>query len=365
MTVKISGNSSSSTPSFAGDDGDSGLHATADQVQLVTNGTVGVTVDSSQNVGIGATSVTGFSNYTTVQIEGGTSAGAALRFLDDADTAGTDDFVIYKNSSGSYLRSFADPIVFFGSSEYARIDTDGRLLVGNNATTSSASTIEAHKLAGGSNVIKVQSGIQGTNELQNGQEVVFAAQGYANGNGRQAKLGVYKHSGITNAVAYIFLDQQNGGNAFLWVDNSGNFRLSSAVSHTGTTSGTVVGTQTSDERLKNVGENVAYGLSEVLQLQPKQYAFKAEPDTNKLGFIAQEVQSIIPEAVFDTKEELEGHQEGDSTKLGMEYVQLIPVLVNAIKEQQAMIETLETVNAEQATTIASFEARISALEGGN
>jgi len=55
MTVKISGNSSASTPSFAGDDGDSGLHATADQVQLVTNGTVGVTVDSSQNVGIGTT----------------------------------------------------------------------------------------------------------------------------------------------------------------------------------------------------------------------------------------------------------------------------------------------------------------------
>ena len=55
MTVKISGNSSASTPSFAGDDGDSGLHATADQVQLVTNGTVGVTVDSSQNVGVGTT----------------------------------------------------------------------------------------------------------------------------------------------------------------------------------------------------------------------------------------------------------------------------------------------------------------------
>ena len=46
-----------------------------------------------------------------------------------------------------------------------------------------------------------------------------------------------------------------------------------------------------------------YGLVEVLQLQPKQYALKSEPDVNKLGFIAQEVESIIPEAVFDTKEE--------------------------------------------------------------
>ena len=77
--------------------------------------------------------------------------------------------------------------------------------------------------------------------------------------------------------------------------------------------------------------------------------FKSEPDVNKLGFIAQEVESIIPEAVFDTKEELEGHQEGDRTQLGMEYLQLIPVLVNAIKEQQ--------------TTIADLQSRLSSLEG--
>ena len=69
---------------------------------------------------------------------------------------------------------------------------------------------------------------------------------------------------------------------------------------------------------------------------------KTKPDTNKLGFIAQQVESIIPEAVYDTDEELDGHQEGDRTKIGMEYVQLIPVLVNAIKELSAEVDTLKT-----------------------
>ena len=174
------------------------------------------------------------------------------------------------------------------------------------------------------------------------------ARGEVSGTSRLAFIGVRKHSGITNAVGYIFLDQQDGGNSYFWADDSGVFRTSSNNDHAGTTSGTVVGTQTSDERLKNVGAAVSYGLAEVKQLQPKQYALKTEPDTNRLGFIAQEVESIIPEAVFDTKEELEGHEDGDRTKLGMEYVQLIPVLVNAIKE-------LSAENADLAARITALE----------
>jgi len=221
-------------------------------------------------------------------------------------------------------------------SEAARFDKDGRLLIGISSVIDSNSTLETYK-ASGQNHIRVQS-----NSLANGQYVMFRAHGIANTNTRQAFLGVYKHSGITNAGPFLFLEAENGANAYYWTDNSGNFRTSGSSAHIGTTSGTVVGTQTSDLRLKNVGANVGYGLAEVKQLQPKQYALKTNPGVNKLGFIAQEVESIIPEAVFDTLEELDGHQEGDRTKLGMEYVQLIPVLVNAIKELSAEVDTLKT-----------------------
>ena len=172
---------------------------------------------------------------------------------------------------------------------------------------------------------------------------MFRAFGSINGsNTRQAWLGVHKHSGITNPCPFIFLEAEDGANVNLWHDNSNQLRNSTSSAHIGTTNGNLIGTQTSDLRLKNVGENVSYGLAEVKQLQPKQYALKSEPNVNKLGFIAQEVESIIPESVYDTREELDGHQEGDRTKLGMEYVQLIPVLVNAIKELSAEVDTLKT-----------------------
>jgi hypothetical protein len=95
------------------------------------------------NVGIGTSTVTGFSDYTTVQLES-SSSGSALRLVASGDTPGTDDFVIYKNTSGSYLRSYGDPIVFYGSSsEYGRWDTSGRLLVGTASSYAVGSGVGA------------------------------------------------------------------------------------------------------------------------------------------------------------------------------------------------------------------------------
>jgi hypothetical protein len=91
--------------------------------------------------------------------------------------------------------------------------------------------------------------------------------------------------------------------------------------------------QTSDRRLKTNIQELKYGLQEVMKMQPVKYNWKDNPNNNsKVGLIAQEVQSIIPEVVI-----------GDQTKenLGMNYAELVPVLVNAIKEQQQQIEELK------------------------
>ena len=90
---------------------------------------------------------------------------------------------------------------------------------------------------------------------------------------------------------------------------------------------------------------------EVLQLQPKQYLLKSEPDVNGWwGFIAQEVESIIPEAVFDTKEEIEMDIKRVIRNLDpMEYVQLFLCWSTPLKSSQ--------------TTIANLQSRLSALEG--
>ncbi len=88
----------------------------------------------------------------------------------------------------------------------------------------------------------------------------------------------------------------------------------------------------SDRRLKKDIVNLPYGLSDILQLQPKAYNWKNREQKNKsLGLIAQDVQSIIKEIIHIGDDE-------DKT-LSLSYTELIPVLIKAIQEQQEIIET--------------------------
>ena len=94
----------------------------------------------------------------------------------------------------------------------------------------------------------------------------------------------------------------------------------------------------SDYRLKrDIQPMSKYGLSTVMQLKPVSYFYKADKTNHpEVGFIAQEVQKIVPEVVSGT--------EGDITKgetLGLSYGNLVPVLTKAIQEQQATIEALQ------------------------
>jgi len=110
---------------------------------------------------------------------------------------------------------------------------------------------------------------------------------------------------------------------------------------------TVNGVNTSsDARLKNNIQNIKYGLEEILQLRSVTYNLNAYPELGeKIGLIAQEVQEIIPEIVV--KEELvEDEESGTSRKvqseyLGIHYDNLVPVLIQAIQDQQDIIDKLE------------------------
>jgi hypothetical protein len=90
--------------------------------------------------------------------------------------------------------------------------------------------------------------------------------------------------------------------------------------------------QTSDIRFKKEVQPLTYGLQEILKMRPVSYAWKdSSDDRDHVGLIAQEVKQIVPEVVMDD----------DPDHLGMNYAELVPVLINAIQEQQKMIEVLE------------------------
>jgi trimeric autotransporter adhesin len=95
---------------------------------------------------------------------------------------------------------------------------------------------------------------------------------------------------------------------------------------------------TSDARLKTNITTSPYGLQEVLEMNPVQYNWKENPNADlQIGFLAQDIQKIIPEAVVVPTN-------GDP--MGMKYTELIPVLVKGMQEQQALIITLQKTNAE-------------------
>jgi len=129
-----------------------------------------------------------------------------------------------------------------------------------------------------------------------------------------------------------------------YVDNSKRFSV--------TGSG---GANTSDRRLKrDILPLNKYGLQQVMQLNPVTYIFKDDSaNTPQVGFIAQEVQQIIPEVVTG--------KEGDLSKgesLGIVYGNLVPVLTKAIQEQQATIESLKKLLDAQQKQIDELKSMI-------
>ena len=115
----------------------------------------------------------------------------------------------------------------------------------------------------------------------------------------------------------------------------------------------------SDERLKKDIRPFTDGLDVILKIEPKRYYYNGLANTNPLheefGIIAQEMQKIAPYTV--SKHMLDMTKSGDKGDPKMEEMlvynsgALTYVTINAIKEQQAMIERQSSIIEIQSSTI--------------
>ena len=96
----------------------------------------------------------------------------------------------------------------------------------------------------------------------------------------------------------------------------------------------------SDYRLKENVVDMTGALDRVEQLQPKRFNFISDAETTVDGFIAHEVQSVIPEAITGEKDAVD--DEGNPEYQGIDQSKIVPLLVGAIKELKAEIETLKS-----------------------
>ncbi|MFN0202967.1 MAG: tail fiber domain-containing protein [Bacteroidia bacterium] len=104
----------------------------------------------------------------------------------------------------------------------------------------------------------------------------------------------------------------------------------------------------SDIRAKKEVKDMSYGLAELMKMRTISYKLKEDPfQETKLGLVAQEVLALTPELV--KTHDYKATDENEPNKLNrvalenmrVNYVSMVPVLIKAIQEQQAMIETLE------------------------
>jgi hypothetical protein len=133
-------------------------------------------------------------------------------------------------------------------------------------------------------------------------------------------------------VRYNFADSADvtealtvNGNARITAVGAGAYANDLNITSTG-----VLTTASSDEKYKYNILPINYGLNTILQLNPVNFQW-IKGEENDLGFIAQDVAEIIPEAV-DTNW---------NSDLLMRYESIIPILTKAIQEQNILIKALE------------------------
>jgi hypothetical protein len=119
------------------------------------------------------------------------------------------------------------------------------------------------------------------------------------------------HSTLQNSYTVI---QANGSNNPLYVANGPN-KTGSGLIHFGV-NGSNVGSISSNGSITTYGTSSDYRLKEnveydfdastrLKQLKPARFNFIADADTTVDGFLAHEVQDIIPEAITGTKDAVE------------------------------------------------------------
>jgi hypothetical protein len=95
---------------------------------------------------------------------------------------------------------------------------------------------------------------------------------------------------------------------------------------------------TSDIRLKQDIEPLV-ATDKLMAMNPVSYNWKADPDgPRSMGFIAQEMQEVMPEAVSTG--------DGDDAMMSMDYGRITPILVSALQDAHRKIEQLEQRIAE-------------------
>lgn len=181
---------------------------------------------------------------------------------------------------------------------------------------------------------------------------------------------------LDQSILFMVLGEEGDGNdqykivsagldRFIFNSN-GNFQAAGSITSSG-------GFMPSDARLKEDIQPLAQSGIEIIEkLAPSSYAMKKD-HKKAVGFIAQDVQKILPELVQEftmisetsaingatdpAMQDPSAQKEKDQTYLSLNYVGLIPYMTKAIQELKHEQDALKS-------EVAALKAEISTLKGG-
>jgi len=328
----------------------------ATNLTLKTNGTTAVTVDSSQNVGIGTTSPAGkleVSSATLGEIRSTvtSSAGnvALFRLKSPVSNYG------WYTSDNTNICALYD---YNAGAERMRIDSSGNLGIGTTSPSQKL-TVAGAGTAARLEVINTSDVSRGgylrdtgsTFELGTNSGVrplAFAYDGSekmridTSGN---LLVGTTSVINSSNAIGQFL--NVNGGRPGIAIGNSVGSSATNAIIFINS-NGTVGSIQTSasatsyvtssDYRLKENITPMTGALTKVSALKPVTYKWKVDGSDGQ-GFIAHELSEVIPQCVVGEKDAVDA--DGNPVYQGIDTSFLVATLTAAIQEQQAIIEQLK------------------------
>ncbi|RMF06652.1 MAG: hypothetical protein D6762_08985, partial [Candidatus Neomarinimicrobiota bacterium] len=161
--------------------------------------------------------------------------------------------------------------------------------------------------------------------------------------------GTYWNQKVTGNNSFNYQLQYNGSTFFEMHGDGGGWMQGSLA-------------QNSDRRLKRNIETIPSALKTISQLRGVKYQWRQDEFPNRhfdakthLGFVAQEIERVLPELV----------SEGSDGYKSVTYNGIMPILVEAVKEQQQQIETLQAQNEALAESLRQIQAQLNQLMEGS
>jgi hypothetical protein len=210
----------------------------------------------------------------------------------------------------------------------------GSLTVTGAVTLGNSAVVQTLNFNNQSNFISAGGGAGFGQTSPNALYAVFVKPNATSGVG-----GLVTQNLTTNIGHLAFTDAT--GTAVISI-NYGTLASASVVGSI-TTNGTATAYNTSsDYRLKENIAPLANAVTRVKQLAPKNFTWKSHPSLGTVeGFIAHELQAVVPEAVFGEKDGVD--KDGKPSYQGVDTSVLVALLTAALQEAITRIEALEAV----------------------